>query len=331
MQKRQLSKARFLVTGGAGFIGSNFVRYLLKHVPGSRVIVVDALSYAGNRHNLDGLPKSRLSFIKADINDTKRMTQLFGKVDYVVHFAAESHVDRSIHGSSKAFVVTNVLGTHSLLEALRKSPNVKLFVHISTDEVFGTLPLKSTGAFSERSPYLPNSPYAASKAAADMIVRSYIQTWHLPIVILHPANNYGPRQLPEKMIPFFTMRALQNLPLPLYGHGNHIRSWLYVDDCSSAILTLLEKGKPGENYCATSDEEMPNIKIAKRILATLKKSAALITYVADRPGHDERYALDASKLKRLGWKPTHKLATYLPKTVLWYKVNRDKFNGYAKN
>lgn len=323
MQKRRLRNARFLVTGGAGFIGSNFVRYLLSTVPESKITVVDNLSYAGNKHNLDKLPKNRVSFVKADINETRRMAKLFRRADYVVHFAAESHVDRSIYQSSKDFIVANVLGTHSLLEALRKSPHIKLFIHISTDEVFGTLPLKSTRKFHEDSPYLPNSPYAASKAAADMVARSFIQTWHLPIVILHPANNYGPRQLPEKLIPFFTTRALRNLPLPVYGHGKHIRSWLHVDDCSSAVVTLLQKGVVGENYCATSDEELSNLETTKRILTTLKKPLSLVRHVADRPGHDERYTLDASKLKKLGWRATRKLKTFLPKTVLWYKDNRD--------
>ncbi len=309
------------MTGGAGFIGSNFIRHLLGKVPRSKVTVVDNLSYAGNRQNLDGLPKNRVSFIKADVNETRLMTKLLQRTDYVVHFAAESHVDRSIHKSSRDFILANVLGTHSLLEALRKSPNVKLFVHVSTDEVFGSLPLKSKRKFNENSPYLPNSPYAASKAAADMVVRSYIQTWHLPIVIIHPANNYGPRQLPEKLIPFFTTRALKNLPLPVYGHGKHIRSWLHVDDCSSAIIAILQKGVAGENYCATSNEELTNLEMTKRVLKTLKKPVSLIMHVADRPGHDERYALDTSKLKKLGWKAARRLKTYLPKTVLWYKNN----------
>ncbi len=323
MPKRSLKNAWFLVTGGAGFIGSNFIRYLLAKAPGSKVVVVDNLSYAGNRQNLDDLPKNRFSFVKADINETRRMAKLFRRADYVVHFAAESHVDRSIHKSSKNFISANVLGTHSLLESLRKSPNIKLFMHISTDEVFGSLPLNSKRKFDENSPYLPNSPYAASKAAADMVVRSYIQTWRLPIIILHPANNYGPRQLPEKLIPFFTTRALTNMPLPIYGHGEHVRSWLHVDDCSSAIVTLLQKGAVGESYCATSDEELSNLETTKRILEALKKPLSLITHVADRPGHDERYSLNASKLKRLGWRATRKLRTHLPKTILWYKNNPD--------
>ena len=322
MPKRNLKNARFLVTGGAGFIGSNFIQHLLARVPGSKVIVVDNLSFAGNKLNLDELPKSRVSFIKTDINETRRMTQLFRRVDYVIHFAAESHVDRSIHGSSKGFTITNVLGTHTLLEALRKSPNIKLFIHISTDEVFGTLPLRSKSTFREDSPYRPNSPYAATKAGGDMLVRSFIQTWHLPIIILHPANNYGPRQLPEKLIPFFTMRALHDLPLTVYGHGKHVRSWLHVDDCSSAIMTLLQRGAVGQNYCVTSGEELTNMDVARSILKTLGKPTSLITHITDRPGHDERYALDASKLKKLGWRAKRKLKTYLPKTVLWYKNNQ---------
>jgi dTDP-glucose 4,6-dehydratase len=322
MLEKSLANARFLVTGGAGFIGSNFIRFLLAHTTGTKVTIVDNLSYAGNKENLNGLPKNRVAFVKADINQTALMTKLFRKADYVIHFAAESHVDRSIHGSSKDFVVANVLGTHSLLEALRAAPNVKRFIHISTDEVFGTLPLGSKGAFNEKSPYLPNSPYAASKAAADMMVRSFIQTWHLPIIILHPANNYGPYQLPEKMIPSFTLRALKDQSLPVYGHGKHVRSWLHVEDCSSAIITLLTKGKIGENYCVSSGEELSNLETTARILKALGKPASLITHVTDRPGHDERYALDAKKLKKLGWKPTHKLADHLPKTVLWYKYNQ---------
>jgi len=330
MPKRNLKNSTILVTGGAGFIGSNFIRYILANIPGSKVIVVDNLSYAGNKHNLDGLPKNRVSFVKADINETQKMVKLFRLADYVVHFAAESHVDRSIYQSSKDFMVANIMGTHSLMEALGRSPNIKIFVHISTDEVFGSLPLRSKNKFDENSLYRPSSPYSASKAAADMIVRAYFQTWHLPLIIVHPANNYGTRQLPEKLIPFFTMRSLKNLPLPVYGHGKHVRTWLHVDDCCSAIFTLLQKGVIGENYCVSSDEEIQNVEIAKIILKTLGKPLSLITYVADRPGHDERYAMDASKLKKLGWKAVHKLATSLPKMVLWYKNNKDWVGGYLK-
>ena len=338
---RNLKNKRFLVTGGAGFIGSNLVRHIIDEIPGSRVTVVDNLSYAGNLHNLDGVPKSRMKFVRADINYTPLMKKLFKVTDYVMHLAAESHVDRSIHQSSLIFLNANVLGTHSLLEALRASPNVRLFLHVSTDEVFGTLPLASKAKFNERSAYLPNSPYAASKAAGDMVVRSFYQTWKLPIIIAHPVNNYGPRQLPEKMIPFFTMRAMNDLPLPLYGHGGHIRSWLHVNDCSRALLAILQKGQAGESYCISADEDAPNHSVALTILRTLKKPKDLITYVTDRPGHDERYALDASKLKRLGWKPNHALSVHLPKTVLWYKDNtgwtlkttrnRKQFNKHIKS
>ncbi len=323
MPKRNIDKAIFLVTGGAGFIGSNFVRFLVNNIPGSRIIVVDNLSYAGRKDNLNDLPKNRVSFYKFDINETRKMAALMKKVDYVVHFAAESHVDRSIYESTKDFTVANVLGTQSMLEALGKSPNVKLFIHISTDEVFGTLPLDSRKEFRETSPYYPNSPYAATKAGADMLVRSYIQTWHLPIIIVHPVNNYGPYQLPEKLVPFFTLRALQNLPLPIYGHGKFVRSWLHVDDCCSAILLLIKKGKAGENYCVSSGEKLANIEITKKILETLDKPASLITHIANRPGHDERYALNSSKIRKLGWKPKHKIKDYLPKTVLWYKDNQE--------
>ena len=328
---RILKNKRFLVTGGAGFIGSNLVRHLLKNIPDSKITVVDNLSYAGNLYNLQGLPKSRLQFIKADINNTPLMKQLFKNADFVVHLAAESHVDRSIHQSSLIFLRSNVLGTRLLLEALRESPNVELFLHFSTDEVFGTLPLNSSQKFHEKSPYLPNSPYAASKAGADMIARAYYQTWKLPIVVIHPTNNYGPRQLPEKLVPFFTIRAVNSLPLPLYGHGNHVRSWLHVDDCSEAAIKILEKGKIGESYCVTEDEDKPNHFIAKMILTTLKKPASLLTYVTDRPGHDEKYSLNAAKLKRLGWKPKRKLKTHLPETVLWYKKNAEWIKKTSKN
>lgn len=323
MPKRNLKNARFLVTGGAGFIGSNFVRYLLAKIPGSRIVIVDNLSYAGNADNLVGLPKNRVSFVKTDINETEKMAKLMKRADYVVHMAAESHVDRSIHDSTKDFTTANILGTQSLLEALRKSPNIKLFLHMSTDEVFGSISLDSRREFRENSPYSPNSPYAATKAAADMLVRAYTRTWRLPIVVVHPTNNYGPRQLPEKLIPFFTLRALKNLSLPIYGHGKYVRSWLHVEDCCSAILLLLEKGIVGENYCVTSDEKFSNIAVTKLILKTLQKPTSLVAHVADRPAHDEKYVLDASKIKRLGWKSTHKFREHLPKTVLWYKVNEN--------
>ncbi len=338
MLERKLKNSRFLVTGGAGFIGSNFVRHLIAKVPGSKITIVDNLSYAGNKHNLDGLPASRVSFVKADVNETQKMAELMKHSDYVVHFAAESHVDRSIHQSSKDFTVANVLGTQSMLEALGKSPNIKLFIHMSTDEVFGTLPLDSRKEFRETSPYYPNSPYAATKAGADMIVRSYIQTWHLPIIVLHPVNNYGPYQLPEKLIPFFTLRALEDQKLPMYGHGKYVRSWIHVDDCCSAVLLLLKKGVVGENYCVSSGEKFSNLDVTRLILKTLKKPASLVAHVTDRPGHDERYALNAAKIKKLGWKPQRAFKTYLPKTVLWYKnnedwirksrANRTSFNGH---
>lgn len=323
MKKRILENARFLVTGGAGFIGSNFVRFLLKNLPNSKITIVDNLSYAGNVNNLDGLPKNRVLFVRADINERRKIIKLFHKVDYVIHFAAETHVDRSIHKSSRNFIVTNVLGTHTLLQALRVSQNVKLFIHVSTDEVFGSLPLKSKRKFSEKSSYFPNSPYSASKASADMLARAFIKTWKLPIIIIYPANNYGPRQLPEKLIPFFTMRALKNQFLPIYGHGKNVRSWLHVEDCCSAIMTLLEKGEVGESYCATSDEELSNLETTRWILKTLNKPWSLVKHVADRPGHDERYTLDSSKLRKLGWRALHKLKIYLPKTILWYKDNQD--------
>lgn len=251
------------------------------------------------------------------------MKKLFKEVDYVVNFAGETHVDRSIHQSSLTFLKSNVMGVRSLLEALRTSPNVRVFLHISTDEVFGSLALNSKKKFNENSPYQPNSPYSASKAAGDLFCRSYIQTFKLPVIIAHPSNNYGPYQLPEKLIPFFTIRALKNLPLPIYGHGKHIRDWLHVDDCARGLAVIIQKGELGQSYCLGGENEVQNLEITKMILNTLKKPEDLIVFVEDRPGHDSRYSLDSSKIKKLGFKPNYSLEKTLPGVIKWYCQNSD--------
>ncbi len=308
--------ARLLVCGGCGFMGSNFIRSYLSSSRGS-IVNLDLLTYAGNEKNLEGV-NERYKFVQGDICDTALVKELMASADMVVNFAAETHVDRSIHTSADAFVRTNVLGVHSLLESLRASPHIKKFVHISTDEVWGDLPLDSKERFTEDSPFRPNSPYAASKAGGDLLVRAYVQTHKVPAIVTHSVNNYGPRQYPEKLIPFFVARALGDMPLPLYGTGENMRDWLYVDDHSDAVLTVLEKGEPGEIYNISQQEEHSNKEIAERILSELEKPLSLIQLVEDRPAHDRKYAVDSAKLRSLGWVPKHTLDEMLPKTIRWY-------------
>lgn len=320
----------FLITGGCGFMGSNFVHHLFKNIPEVKVINLDLLTYAGNKENLKGVPKDRYTFVKGDIADTALVKRLMKKADYVVNFAAETHVDRSIHGSAGQFVHTNIAGVHSLLEALRESPNVKRMVQISTDEVWGDLELKSKRKFTEISILKPSSPYSASKASGDLLVLAYMKTYGLPVIISRSVNNFGPRQYPEKLIPFFVLRAVQEKPLPLYGDGKNVRDWLYVDDHSAAILTMIQKGSVGEIYAVSAGKEYSNIDIAKRILKILKKPESLITFVKDRPGHDRRYSVDSSKLRKLGWKPVHPIDDLLEATIQWYNCNKKWFNDVAK-
>ena len=321
MEATFLARKKVLVCGGCGFMGSNFILTLLARFPDVKIVNVDALTYAGNPHNLDGVDVSRYTFVRGDIADASLMLQYMQNVDAVVNFAAETHVDRSIHEGAAAFIHTNVIGVHSLLEALRQSPGVKKMVHISTDEVWGDLPLDSKERFTEESSFRPNSPYAASKAAGDLLVRSYVQTHKLPVIVTHSVNNYGPRQFPEKLIPFFTMRALSNQPLPLYGKGENMRDWLYVDDHTEGVFTVIEKGVAGEIYNISQQKEYSNKDIAKRILHVLDKPTSLLTYVEDRPGHDLKYSVDSSKLRLLGWKPHFSLEEKLPETVEWFKEN----------
>ncbi|MCM3786616.1 dTDP-glucose 4,6-dehydratase [Neobacillus mesonae] len=313
---------KLLVTGGAGFIGSNFVLYMLKRYPEYTIINVDALTYAGNLENLKSVQHhSGHTFVKADITDASIMEELIGQeVDVVVNFAAESHVDRSIL-EPDIFVKTNVLGTQVLLEAAKKF-NVSKFVQVSTDEVYGSL--GSTGLFTEETPLAPNSPYSASKAGGDLLVRAYYETFNLPVNITRCSNNYGPYQFPEKLIPLMISQALSDKSLPIYGDGLNIRDWLYVEDHCSAIDLVIHQGVAGEVYNIGGNNERTNIQIVEAILEELGKPKSLITYVKDRPGHDRRYGIDPTKtMTELGWKPKHSFETGIKETIKWYLDNKE--------
>ncbi|WP_404302719.1 dTDP-glucose 4,6-dehydratase [Paenibacillus sp. DP01] len=313
---------KLLVTGGAGFIGSNFLLYMLKQHPDYEFVNVDALTYAGNLENLKSIedhPKH--SFVKADITDAQVMDQLMQQgIDVVVNFAAESHVDRSIL-EPEVFVKTNVLGTQVLLDAAKKY-NVTKFVQVSTDEVYGSL--GETGLFTEDTPLQPNSPYSASKAGGDLLVRAYHETFGLPVNITRCSNNYGPYQFPEKLIPLMISRALSDQQLPVYGDGLNIRDWLYVEDHCSAIDLVIHQGKLGEVYNIGGNNERTNVHIVKTVLEELGKPESLISYVQDRPGHDRRYGIDPTKtMNELGWKPKHSFETGIKETIRWYLDNEE--------
>lgn len=313
---------KLLITGGAGFIGSNFVIYMLQQHPEYKIVNVDALTYAGNLENLKSVEGNpNYTFVKADITDAAAMDALIADgVDIVVNFAAESHVDRSIL-EPEVFVKTNVLGTQVLLDAAKKH-NITKFVQVSTDEVYGTL--GETGLFTEETPLTPNSPYSASKAGGDLMVRAYHETFGLPMNITRCSNNYGPYQFPEKLIPLMISRALADQALPVYGDGLNIRDWLYVEDHCSAIDLVIHKGVNGEVYNIGGNNERTNVHIVKTILAELGKPETLITYVQDRPGHDRRYGIDPTKIMReLGWKPKHTFETGIKETIQWYLNNKE--------
>ena len=327
-----------LITGGCGFIGTNLIRYLLEESSFSgRIINVDKLTYAGNLQNLAHIQKKfsdRYLFIKADICDSGRMTDIFSEyqIDGVCHLAAESHVDRSIAGPDE-FIKTNINGTFTLLEAARANMDrLVLFHHVSTDEVYGSL--GKTGLFTEDSPFKPNSPYSASKASSDHLVRAYHKTYNLPVTISNCSNNYGPFQFPEKLIPLLVLNGLLEKPLPIYGDGKNVRDWLFVKDHCIALWTVMEKGGTGETYNVGGNSEFANIDLAVIVCDLLDEMAGnrsrrnLITFVKDRPGHDRRYAIDSSKLTReLGWKPEETFESGIRKTVAWYLENSDWVNS----
>lgn len=327
-----------LVTGGAGFIGSNFIRYILRQDLGvERLVNLDLLTYAGNLENLSAMEsESRYCFVKGDIRDRRVMERLFQQYDFdtVVHFAAESHVDRSIV-EPETFLTTNIIGTQVLLDTAKRhwkvapddkysneyKPGVR-YLQVSTDEVYGDL--GDTGKFTENSPLIPNSPYSASKASADMIVRSYCATFGFPANITRCSNNYGPYQFPEKLIPLMIHNVWANRPLPIYGDGLQIRDWLYVEDHCSALLAVLEQGSAGDVFNIGGNNERTNLEIVRTILAELGKPESLITHVQDRPGHDKRYAIDNTKITtQLGWKPIYTFESGIQKTVQWYLDHAD--------
>lgn len=313
---------KFLITGGAGFIGSNFIHYMLDKYPDYQIINYDKLTYAGNTENLESIQNlNNYTFIKGDINNRELLEYVDDSynIDVIVNFAAESHVDRSIKNSSD-FVKTNIVGTQTLLDVARKN-NLR-FIQISTDEVYGSL--GPIGYFSEETPLSPNSPYSASKASADLIVRSYHETFGLNTNITRCSNNYGPFQFPEKLIPLMIINALEGKPLPVYGNGKNIRDWLHVKDHCSAIDLVIHKGKPGEVYNIGGNNEKMNLEIVECILDFLKVSKELITFVPDRLGHDFRYAIDSNKIrKELGWKPEYSFEKGIKETIAWYQNHQD--------
>ncbi|WP_160032782.1 dTDP-glucose 4,6-dehydratase [Paenibacillus sp. An7] len=313
---------RVLVTGGAGFIGSNFIIYMLNKYPNYQIVNMDFITYAGNLDNLKSIEdNTNYTFVRADIADPVAVDLIFQQgVDVVVNFAAESHVDRSIL-SPNIFVRTNVLGTQVLLDAAKKYEVTK-YVQVSTDEVYGTL--GETGLFTEKTPLQPNSPYSASKAGGDLLVRAYHETFDLPVNITRCSNNYGPYQFPEKLIPLMIIKALHDEALPIYGDGLHIRDWLYVEDHCSAIDLVIHQGKVGEVYNIGGNNERTNIHIVKTILKELNKPESLMTFVEDRLGHDRRYGIDPAKLvSELGWKPKYSFETGIKATIAWYLSNKE--------
>lgn len=314
---------KILVTGGAGFIGGNFIHYMLRHYPTYQIYNLDALTYAGELTKHSAIESSEnYHFVMADITDNKEILQLFEKerFDFVVHFAAESHVDRSITDAG-VFVRTNVLGTHVLLEAARKVGITK-FVHISTDEVYGELDFDPTTFFTEETPLKPNSPYSASKASSDLLVQAYFHTYGLPMNITRCSNNYGPYHYPEKLIPLTISRVLNNEKVPVYGDGRNIRDWLHVFDHCTAIDLVLHEGATGEVYNIGGHNERTNLQVVKTIIQALGKTEDLIELVADRLGHDKRYAIDSTKLAQLGWQPKYTFEIGIDETIKWYVENK---------
>ena len=319
-----MTKKKVLVTGGAGFIGGNFVQYMIEKYPNYAIYNLDVITYAGDltkHRDIEG--NENYHFIKADIADYETIMQLFKdeQFDYVIHFAAESHVDRSITDPA-IFVKTNVLGTQVLLDAAREI-NVEKFVHVSTDEVYGELDFDPTVFFTEDTPIQPNSPYSASKASSDLLVHAYHETYGLPVNITRCSNNYGPYHFPEKLIPLTISRALNNQNIPIYGDGKNVRDWLHVHDHCVAIDLVMHEGVNGEVYNIGGHNERTNLEVVKTIINTIGKSEDLMEFVEDRLGHDKRYAIDPSKLEKLGWKPIYNFETGIAQTIQWYLDNKE--------
>lgn len=328
------NKKTVLVLGGAGFIGSNFIRMILLKYPKAKIVNFDKLTYSGNRENLKDISKDkRYYFMKGDVAEEKQVAAVFKKYspDYVINFAAETHVDRSIHVGALEFVRTNVQGVFNVLEAVKQSKKVVKYVQVSTDEVFGSLPLDSKQKFTETTLFAPNVPYAATKAGGDLLCRSYFSTWKVPVVVTHCSNNYGPYQYPEKLIPFLVTRMLEDKKLPMYGDGKNVRDWIYVLDHCRALELCLLNGTPGEVYNIGADSELGNLKIARMVLAYFKRDESWIEYVSDRPGHDRRYAINSAKIrKELGWQPEYDFNKAFPETIEWYLTHRKWIDSIRK-
>jgi dTDP-glucose 4,6-dehydratase len=309
---------RVLVTGGAGFIGSNFARHLAARRPDWEIVVLDKLTYAGRRENLADLEGRRgFSFVRGDIADKEAVAAVLPGCAYVVNFAAETHVDRSLYDAG-SFIQTDVYGTFVLLEEARRASGLEMFVQISTDEVYGSV---ESGSSRETDALMPRNPYSASKAGADRLAYSYFATYGLPVIVTRASNNYGPYQYPEKVIPLFVTHALDGIPVPLYGDGMNVRDWLHVDDHCRAVEMLMESGRPGETYNIGGGNEVRNIDLTRRILALVGQPESLIRPVADRPGHDRRYSLDCAKLRAMGWAPQVPFEEGLRRTVEWYRAH----------
>ena len=309
---------KILITGGAGFSASNFIRYILNKYPDYQIINLDKLTYAGNLANLKDVESNKnYSFVKGGIVDAKLVNKLAAEVDVIINYAAETHVDRSIL-DPESFINSNIVGTYQLLEAVKNNKNVKRFIQISTDEVFGSI---KEGKFTEESPFKPNSPYAAAKASADLLCRSYIKTFDLPVIITHSCNYYGPYQFPEKLIPLFITNLLEGKKVPVYGKGDNVREWIHTDDHARAIDLLLHQGELGEVYNIGTGNEKTNMEITELILKIMDKTEDSIEYVKDRPGHDYRYAINSTKIKKLGFEPQVDFEQGLQDLIEWYKNN----------
>ncbi len=319
---------KLLVCGGAGFIGSNFIRHMLAAHPDYKIVNLDKLTYAGNLENLkDVSTNPNYTFVQGDITDLELLNKVMADhgITHVINFAAETHVDRSIHGGAKEFVLTNTLGVQMILDAV-KFNKVEKFVNVSTDEVYGSLELDEERLFTEKTPIWPNMPYAAAKAGGDLMCNAYFVTHKSPVIVTHCSNNYGPFQFPEKLIPFFVFKLLKGEKVPVYGDGLNIRDWIHVVDHAKALDLLLHKGVPGEVYNIGADNERSNLDLTKMMLKAMGKGEDMIEYVTDRPGHDRRYAVDASKIMKLGWKPEYpreKFEQGLLETVAWYQANTE--------
>jgi len=319
---------KLLVCGGAGFIGSNFIHHILEKRPDCKVVNYDKLTYAGNLENLKDIENNpNYKFIQGDIIDLEKLNQVIkeNNITHIINFAAETHVDRSIHGGCKDFVLTNTLGVQMILDATRAN-GIEKFVNVSTDEVYGALELNEERLFTENTPIEPNMPYAAAKAGGDLMCRAYFKTHKVPVIVTHCSNNYGPYQFPEKVIPFFVFKLLKGEKVSVYGDGLNVRDWIHVNDHAKALLLMLEKGEPGRIYNIGSDNERNNLEITKMILKIMNKSEDMIEYVTDRPGHDRRYAVDASLIRSFGWSPDYQREKFeqgLKETVEWYLNNTE--------